>query len=74
MAGSDSKATALQQAHAEANRAYLRSLKDSLAKMDIEAIDVSKASNVTSPVFGCVFGCYYTWYTGACTHCVHCEA
>jgi hypothetical protein len=55
----------IRQAHAEAYRAYLRSLRDSLANVDIEALDVSRAAGPIPPVANSLatFHTYYTFYT-----------
>jgi len=61
------KPSSLQQAHAEAYRAYLRTLRDSLSDVDIEAIDVTSRSQAI-PVVNTYFThqtyqTYSTWYT-----------
>lgn len=79
MAASESKSNTLQKAHADAYRAYLRSLKESLAKIDIEAIDLSKAQATKPPSLGTFFSIqswftYYTWYTFHTYNTLGCEA
>ncbi|MGH7102643.1 MAG: hypothetical protein ACREFJ_09620 [Acetobacteraceae bacterium] len=79
MSGSESKSDALHRAHADAYRAYLRSLKESLAKVDIEAIDLSRPQAGKPPSLFTFFTIqtFYTWYTYhtyGCVNCVSCEA
>lgn len=52
----------LQQAHQDAYRAYLRSMKESLGKMDVEAVDLTKSTSVIPPTLYSI-ATYYTWYT-----------
>jgi len=79
MSGSESKSNALHKAHADAYRAYLRSLRDSLAKVDIEAIDLSKPQITKTPTLFTFFTIqtfytYYTWLTYSSYSCEACIA
>ncbi|MGH7071674.1 MAG: hypothetical protein ACREFO_16915 [Acetobacteraceae bacterium] len=79
MAGNESKPSALQKAHADAYRAYLHSLKASLAKIDIEAIDLSRPQAIKPPSLGTFFSIqtwytYYTWHTINTINTYGCEA
>jgi hypothetical protein len=56
MAGSESS-NPIAAAHAKAYRAYLRTLKESLAEVDIEAVDLPTVRTIPS------VGTFYTWYT-----------
>lgn len=79
MSGSESKSDALHKAHADAYRAYLRSLKESLAKVDVEAIDLSRPQAGKPPSLFTFFTIqtfytFYTWYTLHTYNSLSCEA
>lgn len=76
MSGSEPKSHALHKAHAEAYRAYLRSLRDSLAKVDIEGLDLSKPQAGKPPSLFTFFTyqTFYTFYTWATYNSYGCEA
>jgi hypothetical protein len=79
VSGSESKHSRLHKAHADAYRAYLRSLKESLGEIDVEAIDLSKPQTLTPPglyTYNCfqTFYTYYTYYTYYTFHSIATEA
>lgn len=61
--GKSAKPTTLEQAHAEAYRNYLRSMKEAFANLDVDAVDVSSASqNVGLTPIDCI-ATWHTWHT-----------
>jgi hypothetical protein len=61
--GKSGKPTTMEQAHAEAYRSYLRSLKESLANLDVDAVDVPSAGpNVGLTPTDCI-ATFHTWNT-----------
>jgi len=64
--GKAAKPTTLEQAHAEAYRSYLRTLKEAMANLDVDAVDVSSASaNVGLTPIDCIatFHTFHTWHS-----------
>jgi hypothetical protein len=55
-------------AHAKAYKAYLQTLKESLADVDIEAVDVAKARTLPGLLSFYTYACYHTLATYACYH------
>lgn len=51
----ESVSSALQKAHAEAYKAYVRVLKENLADIDVEALDASQAQYIP------VVNSWHTW-------------
>lgn len=79
MSGNQPKHSQLQKAHADAYRAYLRSLKESLAHIDVEAVELTRPQLGTSPTLYTYFSIqtyytYYTWYTSYSYHSIATEA
>jgi len=70
VSGNDPKSHQLSQAHAEAYRAYLRALRDNLAKVDIEAVDVSRPVAQIPPVVNSYYT-YFTYHTYYTYHTFH---
>jgi hypothetical protein len=66
MDGSD-----MQKARTNAYRAYLRSMKESLANMDVEAVDLTKTSATVQPILNC-YPCYPCGPCGPCIPCWPC--
>jgi hypothetical protein len=62
MAGSESS-NPIAEAHAKAYRAYLRTLKESLAEVDIEAVNLPTARSVPGLATFYTWYTWYTWYT-----------
>ena len=67
--GKSAKPTTLEQAHATAYRSYLRALKEAMANLDVDAVDVSSASqNVGLTPVDCIatihtLNTWHTWHT-----------
>jgi hypothetical protein len=62
----------LREAHAEAYRAYVRTLREGLADVDVEAVDVGRPS-ASIPVLYThqTLATYYTYHTWFTYHTFH---
>ena len=57
---------------AESYRAYLTAVRDGLAKVDVEAIDVSRATGAASSLYTYfTYFTYYTWHTWYTWHTIN---
>lgn len=58
-----------EEVFAEAYRGYLTAVREGLAKVDVEAIDVSRLSGPTSSIY--TYFTYFTWHTWYTWHTIN---
>ena len=63
MADQGSQENPLQRAHAEAYKAYVRTLQENLANIDVEALGAEQASAVPSVLTFNTLNTLNTWHT-----------
>jgi hypothetical protein len=61
----------VQKVFAEAHKAYLKAMKEGLAEVDIEALDMTSAAPRPDIIS---IGCWGSWACWYCYHCYGCGA